>query len=242
MLDEEHERAASTALDEESSTTTPPTIQQEMPSETPEDSSLFSSFRIPSFQWKSFLVFFIISATLIVHWFVTSELFEVPSDVTKTRISFAKAVDNYRTNASYWNAKLLHFKESMDQELTYGEHAFLELIQETPGEIFVSFLLQHLNICLERLEEISAFPRTGSSFSVVVSKPEGGIWPLRIMLSMEIEIKYTAEKFSLAISRLRRGSQDIALSLAWAYFGPELEALRAFEAKAQQVILVTTKD
>lgn len=214
----------------------PETTQQD------EESTLFSSLRVPAFQWKSFFVFFLVCMAMLFHWFSTSDLFEIPPDVQKTRQDFVKAKQTYKANASYWDAKLTHFKESMNEELAFGEQAFLELIQETPGEIFVSFLLQHLNVSIDRLEEIAAFPRRGSTFSIVVSKPEGGIWPLNIMLSMEIEIKYTAEKFSLAIARLRRGSQDIALSLAWAYFGPELENLRAFEAKAQQVILVTTKD
>lgn len=207
-----------------------------------EESSSFLRLPAPSFQGKFFFCIFVICSGLLIHWFSTSELFEVPEDVVKTRDEFVKAKESYNSNASYWDAKLRHFKEVMNQELQFGEHAFLELIQETPGEIFVSFLLQHLNIPLDRLEQITAYPRKGSTFSVVVSKPEGGIWPLKIMLSMEIEIKYTSEKFALAISRLRRGSQDIALSLAWAYFGPELESLRAFETKAHQVILVTTKD
>lgn len=202
----------------------------------------FSELTPPSVQGKIFFSIFLVCCALVFHWFATSELFEVPEDVVFTRSEFTKAKESYTSNASYWDAKLVHFKEMMNHELQYGEHAFLELMQETPGEIFVSFLLQHLNMPLERLEHITAFPRKGSSFSVVVSKPEGGTWPLKIMLSMEIEIKYTAEKFSLAISRLRRGSQDIALSFAWAYFGPELESLRSFETKAEQVILVTTKD
>lgn len=193
-------------------------------------------------QSKNFFIIFIICIGIVCHWLMSSELFDIPEEVQQTRLEFAKAKEKYILRAPYWDAKLRHFKDIALEELALGEQAFLDLVQEAPGELFVSFLLRNLHLSLDRLEETTAFPRQGSTFSVVVSKPEAGIWPLKIMLSIEIEIKYSAEKFSLAISRLRRGSQDIALNLAWAYFGPELETLRAFESHTRQVILVTTKE
>jgi hypothetical protein len=63
------------------------------------------------------------------------------------------------------------------------------------------------------------------------------------MLALELEIKVHAERFSLSVSRLRRGSQDIALGLAWTYFGPELESIRQLESTTKQsFILLSTTD
>jgi hypothetical protein len=174
---------------------------------------------------------------------IASSAIEIPPDVIETRQQFVRAKENYFSNEVYWDAKLRHFIDFIQQELAQqDELSVLQRLQETPGEIFLSFLEKRMHLSLLRLKDTAVFPKDGSTFSVVVSKYEGGIWPLKIMLSMEIEIKCTAQRFSLAISRLRRGSQDITLGLAWAYFGPELESLRSLETGSKQIILLTTKD
>jgi hypothetical protein len=208
-----------------------------------EESPSFLLLRLPLFQWKSFLIFLGIATGLMLHWFATSELFEVPQDVLQSRQAFFKAKETYLSNQSYWDAKLRHFTDYIGKELQeQDEHTLIQELQEIPGEIFISYLLQKLHLADTRHDSTAIFFREGSGFSIVLSKYEKGIWPLQIMLSMEIEVRCTAHRFSLAISRLRRGSQDIALGLSWAYFGPELEALRSLKANSKQFILLTTKD
>ena len=207
-----------------------------------EETTSFLLFRLPLFQWKSFLLFLGIATGLMLHWFATSELFEVPQDILQSRHQFVKAKENYFANQAYWDAKLSHFTDYIAKELQeQDEHTLIQQLQEIPGEIFISFLLQKLHLTDLRLEQTSIFFREGSGFTINLSKYEKGIWPLKIMLSMEIEVRCTGHRFSLAISRLRRGSQDIALGLSWAYFGPELEALRSLKANSKQFILLTTK-
>src|SRR5574338_877410 len=168
-----------------------------------DDESSAFILRLPLFQWKSFLVFLGISLGLLLHWFATSELFEIPPDVIETRQQFIQAKENYFSNEVYWDTKLRHFMDVIQEEMnSQNEYAVIQRLQETPGEIFLSFLEKRMHLTLVRLKETAVFPKEGSTFSVVVSKHEGGIWPLKIMLSMEIEIKCRAQRFSLAISRL----------------------------------------
>jgi hypothetical protein len=211
-----------------------------------EANTSFFLFRLPLFQWKTIFFFVGISLGIIFHWFSTSELFSVPEDVAIARSMFFKAKESYFLNNIYWDAKQRHFSEKLSQELLSGnDREVLRQIQDTPGEIFISFLLKRLHLGFERLERCAIFPREDSSnCTVIISKPENSIWPLTIMLALELEVKVHAERFSLSVSRLRRGSQDIALGLAWTYFGPELESIRQLESTSKQsfILLSTTED
>lgn len=202
-------------------------------------------FNLPIFQWKTLFVFLVISLGIIFHWFSTSEIFDVPEDVSLSRSHFFKAKESYFHNRPYWDAKQRHFTEKLSNELIIGDdREVLREIQETPGEIFISFLLKKLHLSLDHLEQTAIFTREdASSCTVIISKPESSIWPLNIMLALELEVKVHAERFSLSVSRLRRGSQDIALALAWTYFGPELESIRQLESTTKQsFILLSTSD
>lgn len=205
-----------------------------------ESSSLLQG--LPLFQWKSFWIFFFVCLTLALHWFSTSELFEIPQDVQATREKFVQAKDSYLANSNYWDAKLNQCIQILNNELMLDDHHFFQRIQEMPPEIFISFLLTKLGVTPTSLDRTAIYPRNDSSFSIIASKQESGLWPLKIMLSMELEITHTLDKFSVAISRLRRGSQDITLGLAWAYFGAELQSLRSFETESTKPVLVTIKD
>lgn len=195
----------------------------------------FLFLRLPLFQWRSFLLFTGISLGLIIHWFYTSELFDIPSDVAGSQQCFTKAKEGYFVNSSYWDAKQQHFIEYIRQELQQSdERQLLQRLQETPGEILISFLIQRLPNGKQRLNKLFIFPQEGSPCSVIISKYEPGIWPLKIMLSLELEIKIEARKLALSILRLRRGSQDLALGLSWAYFGPELDSIRQLASLSEQ--------
>ena len=200
-------------------------------------SSSFSIWHLPLFHWKTFSIFIACIAAIVIHWFCTSELFEIPQDVALSRKNFFLAKERYLANASYWDAKQRHFTEFMQQEMPVSEpERILQHLQEAPPEVFISFLINKLRLGLDRLDHIALFPKetSASSFGLIVSKYEQGIWPLKIMLSMEMEIKIQAHHLSLTFSRLRRGSQDIALGLCWAYFGAELERMRQLELLPSQ--------
>ncbi|MBS0656337.1 MAG: hypothetical protein JSR46_11215 [Verrucomicrobia bacterium] len=187
----------------------------------------FLFLRLPLFQWKSFLIFTGVSLALILQWFFTSDIFNIPEDVAQSQHHFQKAKEGYLANRSYWDAKEQHFIDYIRYELDQSnDQELLERLEETPGEILVAYVTQRLPAGLQRLEHISIFLREGSPCSLIISKYETGIWPLKIMLSLELEVKIQARRLSLVPSRLRRGSQDLALGLSWAYFGPELDTIR----------------
>jgi hypothetical protein len=211
-----------------------------------EEASRFTLlFRLPLIKWRTFIVFTIFSFALIFHWFSTSELFTIPEDVKISRSNFYKAKERYLQNTSYWDAKQKHFTEKLSEALSCGnEFEVKQLIQDIPGEVFVSFLLKKLHLGLDRIEKTAVFSRDPqASSSLIISKPETSVWPFSIMLALEVEIKAQKERFSLAVTRLRRGTQDIALSLAWTYFGPELESIRQLESTSKQsFILLSTNE
>lgn len=218
-----------------------------IPDTSQEEESRFSLmfFRTPLMRWKTFILFVGISFGIIFHWFFTSELFNVPEDVAISRSKFFKAKESYFQNSTYWDAKQKHFSEKLSEDLARrNDIDALSQIQEIPGEIFISLLLKKLHLAEERLEKTAVFAREdSSSCTLIISKPENSIWPLSIMLALELEVKVHAERFSLSVSRLRRGSQDIALGLAWTYFGPELESIRSFESTSKQsFILLSTSE
>lgn len=211
-----------------------------------ESGSSFFLFRLPIVKWKTFFLFLGISLGLIFHWFSTSELFGVPEDVAQSRLNFFKAKESYFQNSTYWDAKQKHFTEKLSDHLSVGNDIeALKQIQEIPGEVFVSFMLKKLHLGLSRLEKTAVFSRDNThGCFLIISKPETSIWPFSIMLALEVELKVHAERFSLSVSRLRRGTQDIALSLAWTYFGPELESIRQLESTSKQsfILLSTSED
>lgn len=216
----------------------------EAPEKAEELDATFLLFRrLPLAKLRTFLLFIGISFALLFHWFSTSELFTVPSDVVASRESFFKAKESYFQNSTYWDAKQKHFVEKLSEKLaTHNDLEVLREVQEIPGEIFISFLLKKLHLGLDRLEKTAVFSKSDApTCTLILSKPENSIWPSSIMLALEVELKVHAERFSLSVTRLRRGTQDIALSLAWTYFGPELESIRQLEATSKQSFILLSK-
>ena len=185
------------------------------------------------FQWKSFTLFLFIVGIVLFQWITTSDLFEIPNEVATSKMLFYQAKEHYFANASYWDAKQQQFIQGISMLLKEGNpQHILRQLKETPGEILISLFFEKMS-SLEGLwdDQVTIFPkgpvsRENPAYSFIITKPEPGIWPLQIMLSLELDVKVQSQQLLLQISRCRRGSQDIALGLSWAYFGPELETIR----------------
>lgn len=185
----------------------------------------------PLFQWKVFFFFLFCGIAVAAHWIFTSELFNVPRDVFQSRKHFFSAKDHYENNKEYWDAKQNHFIRAVRQEMDLGgdDNVWYHL-QGISSEILISFLVRELGVNPKLIGQVAIAPQKGSSsFKVILSKYEQVLWPLQIMLSLEMEFKIKSGHFSIEFTRLRRGSQDISLGLSWAYFGPELEPLKKLE-------------
>jgi|SRR5581483_2928722 len=187
-------------------------------------------FRFSFFKSKIFLIFMSCFLIVGIQWISTSELFQAPFDVAHSRNQFYLAKEQYEKNSDYWDAKRHHFIDTFQQAVQFKEFdKALGQLKEISAEVLISFFVRQMDVPLERLEQVSVFPKqNGSSCSLILSKYESTIWPLRILLSLEVEIKLVNGQIHVEFSRLRKGSQDIALSLAWNYFGTELELFKKF--------------
>ena len=180
---------------------------------------------IPLFQRKSFALFFTSCIGFAIYWYSTSDLFQVPKDVFYSRKQFFAAKESYSANRNYWDAKMWHCAESIRNEMHERKgHNILQRLQEIPNEVLVSFLASYLNVT--HLDTFVLFPKEENSACIILSKVVNSTWPFTITLSLEVEVRFNQETFSLHFLRLRKGKRDIGLGLAWAYFGAELERLR----------------
>jgi hypothetical protein len=101
------------------------------------------------------------------------------------------------------------------------------LLRQLEPQAIVALLVHKVGFDVERLKTLCCMPKvSGSSFVVVFSKPEPAIWPLKVMLSLEVELKISSDFVALTLKRLRRGSHELSPGVAWAYFGSELSLLQ----------------
>ncbi len=182
----------------------------------------------PFFQWKSFFLFCTFLSVAVVYALSTSDIFTVPKEVQESYAHFKVSMQRYESNPLYWDLKQRNLVDEVKRDIdkTGGRHADI-ILQDATGEMIISYLTKELHFPLERLKTIAITPKaTSSSLSFVISKIDHGVWPLEIILSLEVEMTINNGKVHLLFARLRRGSQDLATGLTWAYFGPNLEWLR----------------
>lgn len=188
-----------------------------------------SSSVFPLFQWKSFFLFCAISSLIIFYITSSSDVFQVPPEVQQAYSNFKQALQQYEANPLYWDVKQRHVIDEIKQDIqrTGRINDTIYLLQEMSGELLISYLLKELKIPQERLKTIAIFPKTdGTGLSFLISKLEQGVWPLDVILSLELEVIIEQGKVQLLFQRLRRGSQELATGLTWAYFGSDLDWLR----------------
>lgn len=183
----------------------------------------------PLFQWKSFLLFCTVSTILVLYVTSSSDVFQVPIEVRDAYQNFKLANQHYEINSLYWDVKQRHLTDEVKQDIAHtgGINSTIYLLQETSGEILISYLLKELKMPKERLETIAIYPKPdGTGLNFIISKLERGVWPLEVILSLELEVVIEQKKIQFLFKRLRRGSQELATGLTWAYFGSDLEWLR----------------
>ena len=198
----------------------------------------------PFFQWKSFILFIVCCCGIVFQWMYTSQLFHVPRDVAKTRILFNKAKERYTQQAAYWDMKLVQCVAAVQNEdagqsnhvpiphvsnhQAQNQQALFQNLQAFSPELWIAYLVNKAGFSLSRLDHLVIFPgeQGGDGNTIILSKYEPGIWPLKILLSLELAVKADFRAVSIDVLRIRRGGQDIALGMSWAYFGSELESLQ----------------
>ncbi len=202
--------------------------------------SRFSFLKLPLFQWKTFLAFVLISTIVFMQWYLSSELFKLPQDVMASRESYFHTKHRFEKTRSYWDIKARQFTDIISTELRYTDlEKILSTPKDTSFELWMALAMEKFCHVFERDESLAIFFRQGKiPGSLILSKYDSEIWPMRILLSMEIDVKVQGNLVIVSVKRLRRGAEDIAPGLCWAYFGKELETLRNFKINPIQLTLL----
>ena len=97
-------------------------------------------------------------------------------------------------------------------------------MRDITPEMVLSYAVDVLDVPLSAFEGTSVFPKiSGSSFVVLFSKQENSLWPLPVIVSLEVEVRFEQQGAMLIFRRLRRGMQELAPTHASMYFGSDLE-------------------
>ena len=188
-------------------------------------------------RWKTLFLLLSTVFSFLIMWIATSDLFDVPRDVRKDRQVFSIARQQYVDNQQYWYSQYLQIEHALKQAvLENREQDIPILLQQITPQALIALLVNHSTIKIERLKSFAVIPKiSGSSFVVAASKPEPNIWPFKVMLSLECQITISSEGTTIVVSRLRRGSQELAPALSWAYFGPELELIKSLPSASIRI-------
>jgi hypothetical protein len=183
------------------------------------------------FQWQSLALFCILALGFVFNLYLKSDIFTYPQEVASTRRAFFSGLSRYEKNRDYWDAKLAGSIKNIRELVDAGrQEEVIAFLNDSSPEILVSFIVKKLHVGLHHSDHSVLFPKENSTnFTFVFSKYEAEARPLKIMISLEVEISWNGSNFVTEYKRLRRGLQDISIDLARSYFGPELEIMKEFE-------------
>jgi hypothetical protein len=161
-------------------------------------------------------------------WLYTCDIFEVPSDVLEGRKQFSKAYREFCERPSYWREEWLHLDRSIRKCIEESrDHDITSLLHRFSPQVIVAYTVNELGLTKSRLKSLAIVPKvSGSSLLFVLSKQEPDVWLLPVVLSLEIEVNISSNGVHFVLLRLRRGSRELTPSLAWAYFGADIELLK----------------
>jgi hypothetical protein len=193
------------------------------------DSTIFPDTSYPkvspgAFRWKKSAIIGFSIFCLVAAWFSHADLFSIPKDVKQSRELYFTARDELGKDPIYWRDQRYSLEKRLGKALF--EKNGLEMtkaIQSITPHALIDFLSEQET----KSSSLAITPKfSGSSLVLVATKPERLFWPFSTMLSLEIEVRFTSEGILPTFIRLRRGSQEFSPTLAWSYFGPELEMLK----------------
>ena len=177
------------------------------------------------------IIFAILFVVAIITWFQLSPFLSKPHDVLTSRESFQKLKEKYYANEDTWDQQKDQILNTM-----IGHRAVSPIYKETisfeniPLEVVMAFLFQDLDFSSPQFSSTTFYLSPDlSTPTVIISKYDTFVWPLKSLLSLELKFDVNNKKLHVDFSKLRSGTKEISSDLAWAYFTPELQALRYFE-------------
>jgi len=161
-------------------------------------------------------------------WADYSHLICVPTDIRKERNEFFRARKEFSRNRAHWKEKSHTIELKIQQALSsHNIHELSPLSKEITPHILLA-LIEQEGIKPKKSKKLSITSKvSGSSFIVVLSKPDTTAWPFSSILSLEIELKLSPEQANIAFTRLRKGAQELNPGLIWAYFGSDIDLLKS---------------
>ena len=161
-------------------------------------------------------------------WLSYSPLLETPSDVMRSRDVFSIATEIFQKNPKYWHTKRQQMEEKIEYALSEtSPSSSISFIHEITPEMLIALAA---NTFKKESQSSSSLAFTtkisGSSLLLLLSKYDQNAWPLPILLSLEIEIRFLPSHIELFFHRLRRGSQELSAQETRSYFGSELDLLK----------------
>lgn len=155
------------------------------------------------------------------------DLLLTPSDVALSRQGYFSLKQSYERQAEKWDHQKDEILAAMREHRREGEMGKETLYFEAiPSEILMAFLQDQIEFSADLaifLSEKLEKPR------VILSKQENLLWPIKSVVSLEIELDMQRGELQPKILRLRRGSRLLDKDLSWTYFAKELNGLRSFE-------------
>lgn len=181
--------------------------------------------KMPLLPLKIIAIFGLCCTVVVARWMMTAELFEVPSEVARSRTRFFNAKSQYLSNSGYWDAKQVQFAKNLEAEIESAQCAHIvQHLQEMSDEVFFAFVMKYFHLQAHK-GSLTIFQKEGTPSYIIFSKEEPQ-WPFKVILSLEGQLRFEEGHFFFHVLRVRRGGQDIGIGQSWSYFGPELERLR----------------
>lgn len=197
------------------------------------DLVILDAVEVTSFQISWLKVFFFVTILIVIAlpWLLMHSFFVVPDEVGQSRRDFANLKHQYMAHEKSWDQQkneILSLLQSHDNnsDITKDPQNFHNL----PYEVVLSYILDDLGFRNKSFKDCTLYPVfKRNQVRFILSKPEKDVWPLKVISSLEIAVNSSKEGVEFSFLRLRRGSKEIPINLAWNYFGPELQQLRSLE-------------
>jgi len=184
------------------------------------------------FSKRKLALIFLVIVLLILPWTLMSDLFVVPKDVKQSRELFSLLSDDYLANKDVWHQQKEQILSSMTQHETFEGKMNAELINfdNLSLGVLMAFFHENMGFNKRKFKSLSIYPINHlNETTFLISKYQRSVWPLHILVSLEIQLKFDHDKMNITFKRLRRGQRQVSPELAWTYFGPELELLCQLE-------------
>lgn len=175
--------------------------------------------------WHAVTLFVSLGSLGLAAYFFYAPFLDTPHDVVRSRKLFISAKNAFSHNPRYWHLKRQQIEGKILKDLQErGGESVFGILREITPEMVLSYAVDSLQMPPETFEHVTLYPKiSGASFIILISKQENSLWPLSVIVSLEVEVRIEAQGAMVLFRRLRRGTQELSTTQASMYFGADLE-------------------